>query len=312
MAIPPSALDVAGPPSAAIGRLYWFLLALSVAVYAAVMLSILIAALRREKDAAAPDDRSLRQAVVGAVGVTVASVLAVLALSARTGSALAAVPPDTGISVRVTGHQWWWEVEYSSGAPQLRFETANEIHVPTGIPIHLTLISGDVIHSLWAPNLHGKRDLFPGRSTRLDWQVDREGVYRGMCAEFCGHQHAHMGLLVVAESPTAFEAWTAAQRKPAAAPAAEASLRGRELFLSAQCALCHTVRGTPAGGRAGPDLTHLASRQTLGAVTLPNAAAPLQDWIANPQTFKPGSRMPASSLGPAQIADVASYLQELH
>jgi len=309
----PSALDPAGPASTAIGRLYWVLLALSVFVYVAVMAAALAGALaKRGKEATAGTDRRLRFIVSVAIGLTVVAVLGVLALSARTGSALASTRSQQGIEIRVTGHQWWWQIEYPGRAPQDRFETANELHVPTGTPIHLSLISNDVIHSLWTPNLHGKRDLFPGRTTTLDWVADREGTYRGVCAEFCGHQHAHMGLLVIAEAPAAFEAWSARQRTNAVAPQAEAAQRGKDVFLSAQCALCHTVRGTPAGGRMGPELTHVASRQTLAAVTLPNQLEPLKDWISNPQASKPGNLMPPSPLTASQIGDVAAYLQELH
>jgi cytochrome c oxidase subunit 2 len=249
--------------------------------------------------------------VTGAVIATAVCVLGVLAFSARTGRALASMPADRGISVKITGHQWWWQIEYLESDPQRHFETANELHVPTGAPVHLTLGSEDVIHSLWAPNLHGKRDLFPGRPTTLVWQVDRDGVYRGMCAEFCGHQHAHMGFLVIAEPPAAFDAWRREQRLAARPPESDAARRGHDIFLSAQCALCHTVRGTPAGGRAGPELTHVGSRQTLAAVTLPNELEPLTKWIADPQAVKPGSRMPASALPREDLAAVASYLQEL-
>jgi cytochrome c oxidase subunit 2 len=308
----PSALDPAGPASTAIGRLYWVLLALCVFVYVAVMAAALAGALaKRGKEATAGTDRRLRFIVSVAIGLTVVAVLGVLALSARTGSALASTRYQQGIEIRVTGHQWWWQIEYPGSAPQDHFETANELHVPIGTPIHLSLMSDDVIHSLWTPNLHGKRDLFPGRTTTLDWVAEREGVYRGVCAEFCGHQHAHMGLLVVAEAPAAFEAWSARQRRNAAAPQADAAQRGKDIFLSAQCALCHTVRGTPAGGRMGPELTHVGSRQTIAAATLPNQLEPLKGWISNPQASKPGNLMPPSPLSQAQIADVAAYLQEL-
>jgi cytochrome c oxidase subunit 2 len=176
------------------------------------------------------------------------------------------------------------------------------------VPVTLQLASNDVIHSLWVPSLHGKRDLVPGRRTSLSWHARRPGVYRGFCAEFCGHQHAHMGLLVVAQEPAEFEAWRAAQLQLATASAGS---RGAEIFSSVGCGLCHTVRGTESSGRNGPDLTHLASRRTLGAVTLPNTPEGLARWIHDPQAPKPGNRMPASPMSDEDRAALVAWLQEL-
>src|SRR5207237_4857130 len=162
--------------------------------------------------------------------------------------------------------QWWWEVQYRMGDLTQYVTTANEIHIPAGRPVDLQLVSADVIHSFWAPRLHGKVDLIPGMDNRIRLQADRPGVYQGACAEFCGLQHARMRFVVVAEESPAFEAWLEHQRQPAAARVSSASgERGKPLFMNVACVLCHTVRGTDARGTVGPDLTHFAQRRLIGA-----------------------------------------------
>ncbi|HYD82403.1 MAG TPA: c-type cytochrome, partial [Opitutus sp.] len=190
-------------------------------------------------------------------------------------------------------------------------ETANEIHVPVGRPVHLQLRSADVIHSFWVPRLHGKRDLIPGRDTSLWIRADREGEYRGVCAEFCGHQHAHMQFVVVAQPAEEFEAWLAQQRTAAREPTTERQKRGREVFFSATCVMCHTVRGTPAGSRVGPDLTHFGSRRTLAAAALPNERAELAKWVLDPQSVKPGVRMPPHAFETEDLEALLDYLESL-
>src|SRR5205814_7082516 len=193
----------------------------------------------------------------------------------------------------VLGHQWWWEVQYRMGDPNQYVATANEIHIPVGRPVDLQLVSADVIHSFWAPRLHGKVDLVPGMDNRIRLQADRPGVYQGACAEFCGLQHAHMRFVVVAEEPAAFEAWLDHERKPAAEhpPTAEAK-HGKALFEGGACLLCHTVRGTNARGTVGPDLTHFAQRALIGAA-FPQNVATLHAWVTNAPSLKPGALMPA-------------------
>jgi cytochrome c oxidase subunit 2 len=303
-----SILDGAGLQAAETARLWWFLFALCASVYLLVMAMVLLAVRRRKPDGPAPSEARLLRVVVGASALTAAVVLVVLVASASTGRALAGLADDRGLVLNVTGHQWWWDVEYEDPEPSRRFHVANEIHIPVGVPVTLQLASNDVIHSLWVPSLHGKRDLVPGRRTSLSWHARRPGVYRGFCAEFCGHQHAHMGLLVVAQEPAEFEAWRAAQLQPATASAGS---RGAEIFSSVGCGLCHTVRGTESSGRNGPDLTHLASRRTLGAVTLPNTPEGLARWIHDPQAPKPGNRMPASPMSDEDRAALVAWLQEL-
>jgi len=172
-------------------------------------------------------------------------------------------------------------------------------------------VSRDVIHSFWVPNLHGKRDLIPGQVTRTWIQADAAGVYRGQCAEFCGHQHANMGLTIVAEPMAQFQVWLRRQRRAAAAPVTPEQRQGRDVFLQSPCASCHTVRGTDAGSRFGPDLTHVASRLTIASGTLPNTREHLARWIADPQAIKPGSRMPSHVLSAADVEAVVSYVRSL-
>jgi cytochrome c oxidase subunit 2 len=216
------------------------------------------------------------------------------------------------VSINVTGHQWWWEVEYQDlNAPTLRFRTANEIHIPVGRPVVLNVTSRDVIHSFWVPNLQGKRDLISGYTTSIWLQADRPGVYRGQCAEFCGYQHANMAVYVTAEEDAPFKGWLAAQREPSLEPSTDTARSGRDVFMRGSCPTCHTIRGTAAGGTVGPELTHLASRRTLAAGTLPNTAGHLGGWISDPQSVKPGVKMPPNKLSGDDFQALLAYLEGL-
>src|SRR4051794_5390814 len=204
-------------------------------------------------------------------------------------STAAPKPGSTAMTVGVTGHQWFWEVRY----PGTDVVTANEIHIPTNTRVNLVGTTADVIHSVWLPELNRKVDPIPGRRNRILLEADRPGRFRGQCSEFCGLQHAHMAVEVVAEPPAAFRAWLANQERVAATPSTAEQRRGQAIFLAQACSGCHAVRGTPARGSAGPDLTHVASRRMLAALTIPNEPAPLRAWIENPQHAKPGAKMPA-------------------
>jgi cytochrome c oxidase subunit 2 len=238
--------------------------------------------------------------IVSLFGLTIASF--------ATDRALYAASQPKGLVLEVTSQQWWWAIEYVSDRPSERFQTANEIHLPVDVPVQIHLRSPDVIHSFWVPNLHGKQDLIPGRDTDIHLHPTRTGVFRGQCAEFCGAQHANMSLYVVVESRQDFEQWRIRQLHPAAEPANETAKRGRDAFMTSACPLCHTVRGTDAGGVSGPDLTHLASRISLGAGTLPNRRGNLAAWIADPQSVKPGNHMPRVSLNPDDLQAMTTYL----
>ena len=207
-------------------------------------------------------------------------------------------PGSTQMSVEVTGHQWWWEVHY----PGTSAVTANEIHIPAQTRVEVIGNTDDVIHSFWVPELNRKIDLVPGRNNR---------TYRGQCAEFCGLQHAHMAFEVIAEPAPAYQAWLANMAANAPPPATPAARAGEQAFLRDQCASCHTIRGTGAQGRIGPDLTHLESRTTIASLTLPNDPRYLAEWIRDPQHFKPGNRMPGLNLTDQDINSLVAYLRGL-
>jgi cytochrome c oxidase subunit 2 len=202
-------------------------------------------------------------------------------------------------------------VQYLDPVASQRVTTANEIHIPVGRPVVLTLKSHDVIHSLWVPNLAGKKDLIPGHETTLALRADRPGRYRGQCAEFCGYQHGKMGLLVIAEPPETFAAWLEAQRRTPPPPTDPLPQRGQQVFLAGTCAMCHAIQGTSAFGRVAPDLTHIASRPTLAAATLPNRPGYRAGWIVDSQSLKPGNHMPPNPLNPPDLQALLAYLESL-
>ena len=224
---------------------------------------------------------------------------------------LSATQASEALQVRVTGHQYWWRIEYRDPAGGGWIETANELHLPAGRTARILLGSADVIHSFWVPNVAGKMDVIPGRANAIDVSPHRIGWFRGQCAEFCGAQHAHMAFDVKVESPAEFAGWLASQRRPAATPADPTLARGMAVVAGGQCAMCHVVRGTPAVGRAGPDLTHVGARRSIAAGTMPMSRGALQGWIAQPQAIKPGTLMPAISLSPSDADAVSRYLVSL-
>ena len=307
-----SALHPAGPGAASVSDLWWLMFWTCTVVYVLVMGALALAVLhRRRRRRDAPSERTLLRSVVAASAVTIVILFGLLFASVVTGRAIGSLGSADAVVVDVTGNQWWWDVEYLDPNPSLRVRTANELHLPVGRPVRIQLKSNDVIHSFWVPNLHGKMDLIPGRQTVLWLQADRPGVYRGQCAEYCGLQHAHMAFHVVAESPDAFERWLDGQRQAAPAPATPEQAQGRGIVERGSCALCHTVRGTAAGGRTAPDLTHLATRSSLAAGTAPNTRGYLAGWIVDPQHLKPGAKMPATGLSADELQAVLAYLETL-
>jgi cytochrome c oxidase subunit 2 len=285
------------------------MLVVSVLVFVLVIGALLWATFRRRR-AEPPSERGMTRTVIGATALTVLVLFVFLVLDFTVGRALAR-PPRPGPVVSVTGHQWWWEIEYDDSLPQRRVRTANELHVPVGQPVTIRLLTADVIHSFWVPSLAGKVDQIPGRQNSLWLQADTAGVYRGACAEFCGHQHAKMAIVVIAEPPEKYAQWYEAQLAPAAAPADPSAARGQRVFVEGRCATCHTVEGTPAGSNVGPTLTHLASRLTIGAGVLPNTRGNLAGWVVDPQQIKPAARMPPSPLPPADLEALLDYLGTL-
>ncbi len=310
----------AGPQAAALFDLWTVMLVACAVVFVLTMAALVIALWRapRVAEKTTPDlephpkDESVLRRSVG-YGIAGSSVLLFVLLLASffADRALSALPLEGAVHIDLVAHQFWWEASYDPHDPALNFSTANELHVPVGRPVLIRLRAADVIHSFWVPSLSGKKDLIPGRESTIAFRADLPGVYRGQCAEFCGYQHAHMALLVVADEPADYDRWLAAQRQPAKAPSTAQEQRGLELVEQTSCAMCHTVGGTRAGGRRAPDLTHIASRSWLGAGTLKNTSAARAEWIANPQKFKPGVNMPALEAGPDDVAAIAAYLGSL-
>jgi cytochrome c oxidase subunit 2 len=310
-------LDVLSPASDATDRvagLGWFMIITAAIVYAIVMAAMVLALRRhRQRDAIAVDlsDPGVRGIVIGGIilpGLVLGAIFAVAE------TALGRYPdPRPSLTIRVTGHQWWWEVEYLMPDPTQHFKTANEIHIPVGTPVRLVLTSADVIHSFWVPRLQGKIDLIPGDTNEVRLMARTPDEYRGQCQEFCGAQHAHMGMRVVADDSATFARWLGNQLADAKQPIDSFLLAGQQAFVGGACALCHTVRGTPALARVGPDLTHVGSRATIGAETVPNNLGTLEAWIANAPALKPGTKMPTMQgmLDTRQLGAVARYLASL-
>jgi len=216
------------------------------------------------------------------------------------------------IVISVTGAMWWWEVRYRDPASGGEILLANEVRVPVGRPVTIGLTTADVIHSFWVPALAGKVDMIPGRVNQVRFEAARAGVYRGQCAEYCGDQHAKMALYVIAVAPDEFERWLAAQAQPASPPADSLAQRGHQVFVEQRCNACHTVRGIGAVSRIGPDLTHVASRVSIGAGELPTRGETFRAWVANIQHIKPGARMPSfAHLDDGALQALAAFLESL-
>ena len=316
-----SVLDPKGPRAEDVARLHWIFTGIATVVYIIVIGALLYALWRASTRKPFIDEHQyhenpdqatvMKRGVIIAVTATVIIMLAALVTSVATGSAVATVPDAKPLRIDVVGHQWWWEVVYDDPIPQNQVKTANEIHVPVGRAVLLKMRSTDVIHSFWAPNLAGKKDLIPGHETETWFRADTAGIYRGQCAEFCGHQHAKMAFYIVAQPRLEFERWLTQQRETAPKPTDSLTQTGERVFLSAPCAMCHSIGGTGAFGNVGPDLTHLASRRTLAAGTLPMTTGNLAGWILDPQSIKPGAKMPPTQLDPQSLQALLAYLGTL-
>jgi cytochrome c oxidase subunit II len=295
-------------PEHSITTLWWVMFGVSCVGLTLIAVLLLLGWIRRNR-AALPFGGSERAATRLIVGLGIAT--PVVLLSALfiwsdvfvIRSTAAPSARSTALTVHVVGHQWFWEIRY--GAQQV---TANELHIPVRTRVQVIGTTADVIHSLWVPELNRKADLIPGRTNYLLLYADRAGTYLGQCAEFCGLQHAHMEIVVVAEPRARFEQWLRTQGRPAATAA---NGPGLQLFESKGCANCHAIRGTPADSHVGPDLTHVASRQTLAAGTIPNDRTHLREFVRDPQALKPGAKMPQLPLTPGQADALVRYLEGL-
>jgi cytochrome c oxidase subunit 2 len=308
-----SPLDPVSHPARDIASLWWWMLGGSVVIFLGAVGLLALAWIRRNRSGMPlfGDNEGIARGFVVLFGILIPIVTLIVLFTIGNILVLpvtqAPAAGSTSLTVEVTGHQWWWEGRY----PGTKAVTANEIHIPVRTRVLLVGRSADVIHSFWAPNLNRKIDVIPGRQNRILLYSDRVGRYRGQCAEFCGIQHAHMGLYVYVQPRAEFDAWLARVSQPAAPPAGSEAQQGQQLFTSMPCAGCHTIRGTSAAGRLGPDLTHLASRATLGALTIPNDPDSLASWIADPQHVKPGNRMPGLELQDGELQALVAYLEGL-
>ena len=318
-----SVLNPAGPQAARIGELWWRYLAVCVVVYVLV-LSVMFLAIRTKRRSTAmigdepiviPDkakERRITFVVAGCLTITALTLVFLMVGDFTTVRALGSLGTEKNpLTVKVIGHQWWWEVQYLDATPSNIVVSANEIHIPTGRAVQVELDSVDVIHSFWVPNLHGKKDLIPGHPTTIWIKADRTGTFHGQCAEFCGFQHAHMRLQVIADAPEEFNSWLVAQRQSPSPPSSDTEKRGYAVFMSTTCVMCHSIQDSPASARVGPDLTHVASRRRIGAGSFPNTRGYLGGWVLDPQHLKPGVKMPQHSLSPDDLRALLDYLETL-
>ncbi len=309
-----SVLTPKGPQAQLIANLTWAMIAVGAVVFAAVAVLVLMAVLRGRRSAhprLLESHQAWRVVLAGGVIAPIIVLFVLLVGSAVVDRKNVTPPPGSAMTIEVIGHRWWWEVHYLDERQNRVAVTANEIHIPVTEPVRFILKSVDVIHSFWIPNLHGKTDLIPGR-TNVSWLAASEpGVFRGQCAEFCGLQHANMGLEVVAQSREEFSTWLHRQQSPAAEPMDAEAREGMQVFLAGPCMMCHSIRGTPAHGRVAPDLTHVGGRRRLAAALIPNNRGHLAAWITDAQRIKPGAAMPPISLEPRQLRALVHYLEGL-
>ncbi|HJP93781.1 MAG TPA: cytochrome c oxidase subunit II [Pyrinomonadaceae bacterium] len=317
-----SAVNPAGPPAYNLNHLWWVMFYVCSLVYLIVMI-LLLYTLKTARAASQPpaapiltpsagSERRMRNVVISAVAVTIVIMFALLVVSFQTGRSIAAgLYRKDAVTIEITGHQWWWEARYMDPDASKIFTTANEVHIPVGVPVIFSLRSTDVIHSFWVPNFNGKKDLIPGKVATVWFQADKTGVFRGQCAEYCGLQHALMGLWIVAQTPEEFNEWRKNQTQSAVSPPTDLARRGQQVFLSSSCVMCHAISGTPAGSNIGPNLTHLASRSIIAGATALNTREELAQWITNSQMIKPGNKMPQNTLSQPDLEALLDYLQSL-
>ncbi len=317
-----NALNPTGPQAQNLSRLWWLFFIVCSIVFVLVMIALLLSLRNRTREPQVENppvieppleqERKRRNVVISAITITVIILFVFLIASFSAGRSMTAeLEHKNGLNIELTGHQWWWEVRYDDVDASNIFTTANEIHIPVGVPVTFSLKAADVIHSFWVPNLAGKKDLIPGKINTIWLQADKPGVYRGQCAEYCGLQHARMALWIVAEPQEQFNAWRQNQTQTSITPASDSQKRGQQVFLTSTCVMCHAINGTPAGSNVGPNLTHVASRNMIAAATLVNTREHLAQWIKDSQQYKPGNRMPQNNLSDADLQSLVDYLQSL-
>ena len=320
-----SAVEIAGAHAERIDRLFDIFLVVTSLMFLLVLGFLIAAMLRRrgQRQDGLPDpegvshDAGLRVTLAGWIGLISIGLVGLTLASFLSDRSLAQVSPEAQgdsrdpLAITVTAQQWWWQVDYDDPIPSQRVSTANELVLPVGRPVDIRLESTDVIHSFWVPSLAGKQDLIPGRHNDIRLLPTKIGRYRGQCAEFCGMQHAHMAFDVTVVSPAEFERWRTRQLATPAPPTTPLAQAGYDYFMNNQCSACHQIAGTPANGRVGPNLTHVASRRSLAAGAMPNNLGHLYGWVADPQSQKPGVNMPYIGLEPAQLHAVVAYLETL-
>ena len=316
-----SALNPTGPQAGRLLNVYLLSLGVSVVVWIGVLLFLAGALLRKRSDKPTIDtppelkpdhaaERRMGVTVSVLVGIT-AIILTVLMITEFVAAKNMHQFSETNdyLNIKITARQWWWRAEYLDPIASNTITTANEIHIPVGQKICFELNSADVIHSFWVPNLHGKKDAVPGHPTTLWLQADQPGTYWGECAEYCGFEHAQMRLVIKAEPKEQYDAWCAAQRQAAPEPTTPSQIRGKEVFLSSTCVMCHTMGGTMAFGRIGPNLSHVGSRSIIAAGALEHTRENMLKWISHPQQVKPGSNMPEVYLSEEDRAALVDYLE---
>ena len=316
--VTPSSLNPHGPAAAHLANLWWVMFGLGTLTWLLVIILMFAALLRRRRERrTVPDSRGgdtgRNWPILGGIVLPFVVIGVVFGYSIYTLAAVDNPTDKPAVHIQIVGRRWWWEVKY----PDQGVTTANELHIPVGVPVQVELQSADVIHSFWVPELHGKMDAIPTRINHLTIQADKAGVYRGECAEYCGLQHAHMGFMVVAQSQADYDAWVSQQAQPAASPSDASAQQGQQVFLNAGCIFCHTIRGLddkPVDRSAidlGPDLTHLSSRLTIAGATLTANRGNLAGWISDTQHIKPGNLMPTVYINSKDLQNLLAYLETL-
>jgi cytochrome c oxidase subunit 2 len=314
----PSVTDPHSPQTHHIAGLFWLMFWMGTVIYVLVLAIVAASFRNRSREdrhsvsAAMPPAsertraRSARFIIVGGLALPVV-VLSVVGISTIRTTNAAQPGSAPMVKINVEADRWWWRLTY----PDDHIVTANEIHVPVGVPVELTLTSDDVIHSVWVPQLDGKTDVVPGQTNHMSFTADMAGTYLGECAEFCGIAHAKMAFVVIVDSAADYARWVQSTQRPAQAAQGALAQQGAALFMNSSCAGCHAVNGSSATGTRGPDLTHFGSRTSIAAMTLPNTPSELTRWLAHTQDVKHGALMPQIDLTDEQVAALVAYLEGL-